>query len=316
MSFMGQANSGVNGKLITSYFRGQAGRLKNNRQASAFNNLLEASIEMDYAAQVFCSRFSWEGDEIKDYPIGYIERSLFYSGFCVGFMSEKYGFLVLPATASSFSILGEPANVLAQGYSETFDLAPGEYAILKDTNTYSCPAQVADRKSALVADCTRTIETYLLGMKKPVMMVTNDKNKLTNQKIMEEIVHNTPYILASQGKSGAAPEDEPPIFHNSPHNGGDLIALIQTKRALTNDMLGKIGVDCNGSGKSQYQSEDELEKETFFTNMINKQGHENRLYFVDKVKEMFDITLTVTNNVVEAQRQDDGGDGEMENEDA
>lgn len=309
---VGVGTTAFNAQYLTSRYMGQSARVKNNRQFSAYLNGLDAMIEFDYVCQVFCARFLWEGDEIDWMPEGYIERQLFFSPMVVGFKHPKYGFCVLPAYPNTLNFIGEPAEVIAQAYTESYTLQPDEYVLMKDTNTYSCPSTVVERKTALVADAGRTIETYMNGLKKPMVMVTDDKNKITNQEIAKQIMNNFPYILASnKGQAGETLRENAPIFHNSTHNGGDLLALIQARKALLGDVLGKIAIDSNQTVKGQYQSEQELDSASFFTDVLSVgQAVRNREKFVKEVSEKFGITLRVTNvlEMLKEEQQQEGSD--------
>lgn len=292
--------------FATNMYR-RTGR-KADREMAQYLNALDQDLEVSVVSQIFSSRFTWSGDAIAHIYTGYIEQSIFNAGFVVAHLDPEIGLVILPASVTSYSYMNTPNRFVLTGRGYSKNVGLDECVVIKDNDGWFVPRELAERKASIIADLGRAIEVYTGGMKKPVILTGTDKDALTNEIIAEQLLTNSPYIIARTKGMRMNDTDEVKV-HNTSHNASDLMGLVHAKQNLSNELLSKIGVSASTVHKSQYTSESELDKQDIYIDLLCNQAERNRLEAIQKMKEMWGIDVMLTNNMSQAtQYYDDGGE--------
>jgi len=253
------ATNGRDAQALTTQYGWSSG-LKKKLQPLA-QNAQDAALYMNRACELYCARFRWEGDILDQLliPPSYIETLLLNFGYC---LLAKYDgqILILPANATKFNNMGIPTHYSLMSYKQVVltEIKADDCVIIR-ANPICLPAfGMLNRLSGMVADLNRTFEVYANGMKKPLMIATNQDSALTNQIISEKILDNN-YFIMFENKNKVGLEPAPPLFHNTGHNSQDLLGIAMAKDEIFAEMNKQIGIRANPKNTKAYTSETEVD---------------------------------------------------------
>lgn len=146
------------------------------------------------------SMFIWEG-----LPQGcnerYLEEALYREGRAVFFYDEEYGFMTLKVNPTNqFNVYGEPTDVKASGHNGFIrDISDQEYVYIRN-NEYEIPTLYTTRLFAYrLANAERTIDTNVNNQKFPLVIITDDKQKLSMKSMYQKVATNEPVIFGVKG---------------------------------------------------------------------------------------------------------------------
>lgn len=287
-------------------------KVKRNKEKYAYvKNEVDALNEFNSACNIFCSRFKWSGKPLDNFSLGYIEKVLFFNGFCIGFKDETYGLMILPAAVKTLNYMNDPVEFTVSGNGYNKDVKVEDCVIIRDNILMIPPVLMVDRYAEIAADIGRTFETYAAGMKKPLVIATDEKSKVSNEILAAQYLNNKPFLLVGNNSSKIYKGEETlPNFFNSSHNSNDLNGIMMAKKSLYAEMLGKVGIDANLLNKNSYRSEMEMSDEKNAARLLIMQANECR---TKAAKELSDLAGSEINceNLVDALRSvDDSDEGE------
>lgn len=297
MVTMNRGWTGFNGfNARTLSYAAPKRRSKDEEKNAYIKNDIDIVNEFNSAYNIFCSRFKWSGEGLNNFSLGYIEKVLFYYGFCIGFIDKTYGFMILPATIKRLNYMNDPVefNVAGNGYNA--DVRIEECVVIRDNILMVPPVFMMERYAEISADIGRTFENYGYGMKKPLVIATDEKNKLSNEILSTQYLNNKPYLLVDMKKS-TFNEGNPPVFHNSTHNANDYNGIMMAKKSLYAEMLGKIGIDSNLLNKNSYRSEMEMDDEKNGTRLVLMQANDCRQKAAKELSELAQQEIKCENMV-------------------
>lgn len=284
---------------------------KRNRQQSLRINQMEEALQYDFIKRAFCSKFRWEGECLEYVLEGYLETMLFYNGSFIicpkkGKPSEV-GFY--QANPNKIDDMGMPLTYIVTtqnrgGKQANWEVHREDCVYVRDNSVGMVPFFWAQRKAAVIADISRTFEVYASGMKKPSVFMTTSHKKDTTALIAQKMLNNEPYILVEKETKSALGDQDAmlPLGHNS----GDLMGLIAAQKAVTGEVLTKLGIVANPSTKSQYVSNDEREDENEFATILAADQKRQRELACEQAKSRLGIDLTCesTSDVLDEEKME------------
>lgn len=296
-------------------------KLKNQRKLAGHLNQLDAGIEMSQARRLFCSRFRWGGEEIEPYPYGYIETLLYENGFCIAFRDPSTGELaILPASIVGVNKYWTPTEFIATpaggdlGADATFRLSAEECVVIKDNSLWEPMKAQLERRSGVVADVGRAIQTYIQGMKMSNLLFADDKTKLSLETAMQQKLDNAPYVIVDR-RIDVATDKLPENLLNGSFNAADLNGMMQAKKALKAEMSNSIGIDAVEQQKSQYVSESEQQGDAQAGSHFLQDAIENRQFAIREIERKLGAKLEcecVKDILQEKAREMDDADAEQD----
>lgn len=296
---------------------------KNNREAALALNNLDRGLENERLKSIITARYEWEGEATKELIQGYIESVIYSCGFAIGW--EWKGLPMFSAATIvewDRNYQPEKFSVICNKSFSGMIIGRDDAVIIKESNSMNVineaqfPASepYALRRAAVIADSGRAGEVYINGLKKPYIMATDDEDSLTNQSLINQLLNNFPFIMATFRKRLAGQETTP-IFHNSPHNGADLQAILNAKLALRSEALQLMGLAGGGSKeKNQYVSGDERDSDSQIGSILEGAAFSNRQKACDEMKEKFGWDISVKRTELQGQKEEEAIEEEKEGE--
>lgn len=217
------------------------------------------------------------------------ERVLFYNGLGAFFYDDKYGYVVLPATAQTgLDYYYEPTKWHTQGYGLNKSLNDTNSVLIRN-NLYGIPT-VQDTLYYVtkIVEVQRVIDTQLQLLKTPYIVKSTDKQVLTMKNILSKKEDGEVAIFVSN-------DINPEAFTIFPTPTDYTIdKLYDYKRKLINEYYALFGYNNNPEEKKERLIVDEVNA----NNEQTENGYVGVMYqmrkeAVDKINEMYGLNITV-----------------------
>ena len=211
---------------------------------------------LDRMKMVVLSMFEWvnlpDGMDAR-----YLEKCLYYKGMASLIDTEEYGYLNTQCTSNGYlNVYGLPSSLNCMTYNGLHwykDLytklaeTPEEIAkqrenecILVLNDMEGIPtASTIELFAYRLYECERACDTNIKGMKTPIMIVCNNKQRLTMENLYSQYDGNQPFIVADLD-SGINPDSIKAIKTDVPYVADK---LINYKKEIWNEFLTYIGVN-------------------------------------------------------------------------
>lgn len=301
--------------IASNYFNAQSFQTPDNKSKTSSNlNFNTYLIERQNLIQLYCARFDWSSPSLLSTK--YIENMLLHFGLAAIY-ETKSGWLIRPAVVKEFTLWGEPLTVTAyQSTTQTIDLnvLDGRVVLIKDNQAGNSPIKIIEHYSRLIADVSRSCEVYAKGLKKPLILEGKIESEKSRKQIVSNIHDNESYIVIDSNAikdltSGLS------VHQNSSHNAGDLKGLEMFKNSLFHECLARLGLTTPSELKKVQLTEDEVNKNDVFSNIIIGDSYKCREEATKKLYELSEIELTCElppdlNNAVANYSENDGGESD------
>lgn len=196
----------------------------------------------NYIKMLAASRFKWTGlpDTVN---IRYFENLLFERGSAVYYQEDKdiIGFVCLPvAWDGPPDIYGEPTEyeaIAVNGLTRKFEAKNNDSVIIYN-NTIKEPSDMVCRMFARrLYECDRTQDINIVAQKTPVLIMTDEKQRLTMAQVYQKYMGNQPVIF---GNKKAFDADAVKVLNTQAPFVADKIAGI--KNNIWADILNYLGI--------------------------------------------------------------------------
>ena len=185
----------------------------------------------------------------------YLERSLYYFGLACFCPTFKFGWLSLPCLPSAeMNIYGESIQYTAYSSSSNFYRTYARSDIVLVRNNYeSIPTDLTIRLFARrLYEAERAIDTNIKAQKTPVLILCDEKQRLTLQNVYQKYDGNEPVIFGSKALDISGVDvlktDAPFVADK----------LIQYKQNVWSDVLSFLGVNNTPYEKSAQLTSNEV----------------------------------------------------------
>ena len=141
-------------------------------------------------SNIAVTRYDW-----KNLPIGVNERLLNMSLYLVGkacfFEHEDYGLIALPCSnGSEYNLFYEPTRINAFSFGFTRILSFGEFELVRNNPTGTPTALTVYTYIKRMMDVLRSIDVVCARMKRPYLILCEEKQKLTFINLLKRIKDN------------------------------------------------------------------------------------------------------------------------------
>ena len=261
------------------------------------------------------SIYKWEGLP-ESCNARFLEKQLYYRGLAAFVPDPFLGWLSLPVLpADTINIYEESLmyTAFSVNYNKQYKL---DDLILIRNNLTCIPTDFVVRQFALrLYEVERAIDTNISSQKTPVLIITDDKQRLTMKNLYMQYDGNAPVIF---GDKSLNPDAIKVLKTDAPFIA-DKLAM--HRAAIWSEFLTFIGVQNVGTEKKERLTESESVANTGFFSMSNELGMLTRREAAEALSEKIgskvevinrdeelsldrELNLTLVENGVESEVQD------------
>lgn len=268
-------------------------------QAQQENMILFADM-FNYYANIGVSRFVWSGlPETVDERL--LNMGLFFSGNVAFFNHEMLGLIALPCNnGNRFNLLYQPIEVTAYGYDYSFTLRnlvstdpsipEQKFGFVRATPSGIPQALYMAHLLIRMADVLRALDVLCQRMKRPYVILCDEKERMTMVNLFKNIKDNEDLILGMKDynfKNGKSVEIAPTP---SPEN---LKSLWDSYKEYETQLLTMMGIDNKGYDKKERLLVDEVNANNMLINFSSVAMEKEINLGLSRVNEMFGTNITV-----------------------
>lgn len=254
---------------------------------SAYFNNTQYGIYLQYIAELAISQFEYKNLPDTVDP-RFIEMCLFFRGRAVFFKDEVLGFLCLNCSPrDGFNVYGIPKEreaIAVNGYHKELD---NENSVIIYNNYLRLSTFPEARYySRQLYNMDRIISVNINAQKTPVIVVCDEKQRLTFENLIKKYDGNEPFIWGNKTLG-----DKPltVLSTGAPFISKELFTLRQNYLA---DVLTRLGID-NNKEKKERMIVGELDVSRGETLAARYSRLDMRKYCIDKINKMFDLNIEV-----------------------
>ena len=242
------------------------------------------------------SIYRWEGLP-ESCNARFLERQLYYRGYAGFVPDENFGWLSLPiAPSGTINIYNEALYYNAFGNNYPTKRFLRENIVIVRNNLTCIPTDFAVRKFARqLYDCECAIDTNIAAQKTPVLIVCEDKQRLTMKNLYMQYDGNAPVIY---GDKSLNPEALRVLKTDAPYIADK---LTMHRAAIWSDFLTFIGVSNVGTEKHERLTEAESIANAGFYQISAELGLLARREAAKELSEKIGREVIVTNRAEEAE---------------
>lgn len=277
-------------ELLTSTYcpNNPLGDMYVKTEAQMENSKLFVEMYNRYS-NIAVTRYDW-----KNLPIGVNERLLNMSLYLVGkacfFEHEDYGLIALPCSnGSEYNLFYEPTRINAFSFGFTRTLSFGEFELVRNNPTGTPTALTVYTYIKRMMDVLRSIDVVCARMKRPYLILCEEKQKLTFINLLKRIKDNEDIVLAFKNygidKSNFEVAPLPSI--------GNIDQLWKTYRTYEDILYSAIGLDSKGDDKKERLLVDEVNANNMVTEMANEVNLKQLRLDIEKVNRRYGTNIEV-----------------------
>ena len=263
------------------------------------------------------SLFEWTGfpDSIS---VRFLEQSLFEMGKAAFILDKTKGYLALKCTPSGeLNVYLDPIKLTAYStnYNQEFILDEG--CVLIRNNYDMLPTEPTIRLFAQrLTNVERTLDTNIHAQKTPILILCDDKQRLTLKNLYHQYDGNEPFIF---GDKSMNPDMVKSIKTEAPFLADRLMVY---KRDIWNECMTFLGINNANTDKRERLITDEVEANDQLIQMSAQTMLLSRLEACKQINKLFGLSVTVkirdTAQLADKDpdqdpEEEDQGEGEQDN---
>lgn len=269
----------------------------NNREfIQYYNRFVELSVSM----------FAWDLPDTVDPR--FLELNLFAKGRAVFFKDDVLGYLALPARLGGrWDVYNKPTDRVAyarNGYQQNLD--PTNSVIIYNNFLRTNSMQTVEIYARRLYDIDRAIDVNIKAQKTPILIRTNEKNRLTMKNLYMQYDGNAPFIFADKSLD---PSDLSVLQTDAPFVAQD---LQQIKTEIYNECLTYLGISNVNFTKRERLIRDEVTRNQGGTIANRYSRLMARKQACEEIGKIFGVKCDVeyredfllTNDVLEAEDEE------------
>lgn len=216
--------------------------------------------------------------------------SLYLVGKACFFEHEDYGLIALPCSnGSEYNLFYEPTRINAFSFGFTRTLSFGEFELVRNNPTGTPTALTVYTYIKRMMDVLRSIDVVCARMKRPYLILCEEKQKLTFINLLKRIKDNEDIVLAFKNygidKSNFEVAPLPSI--------GNIDQLWKTYRTYEDILYSAIGLDSKGDDKKERLLVDEVNANNMVTEMANEVNLKQLRLDIEKVNRRYGTNIEV-----------------------
>lgn len=254
--------------------------------AEKYTNIL--NIWKKRMGDILISSIDWEGNPFfPEFSVP--ERFLYDRGFCVAFVDDIYGFMILPATGnSSLNPIGMPSSYMAYSASgAVYDgLVPDENCVVILNDIWMNPGiNIVSNYAERMTEIQITWLCNLNANKSPLMIVAEEEDLLSAENFYSQFTIGAPAIFLKNRNANFTP--------SALRTGAEFIApeLTMELRAVWSEFLTYVGVPSMDINKSERLLRDEVSQAMGGAIASRVPRMRSRKIAAEKIKDLFGIEI-------------------------
>ena len=213
----------------------------------------------------------------------HIERVLFQSGLAAFAYDDRLGFISLAALPSKKLNMyneAEGYQLNGIGYHRYFPL--NKCILIRNNLTATPTVWGVDQFAHRIAKALRTADINIDAQKTPILIVCDQKQKLTMKNVYMQYEGGYPVIYGDE--KGFSPDSVRVLTTDAPYIADKMQDYIQT---LWNDFLLWRGIDSVGTEKKERLISDEVNANNEHTNLAESTGLSTRQQAAEMLNEAY-----------------------------
>lgn len=214
-------------------------------------------------SNIAITRMVWTGlpDSVSE---RFLNMSLYFYGQAAFFNDKEFSYLCLPcSTAGSYNMYYEPTRVNAFSFNINRLLEKDEFVFIRNNPSCTPTAFTVFTCVKRMVDILRTIDVALYRMKRPYILICEEKQRLTYLNAMKKISDNEEVILGNKNfdfKQGTFEKMDMRTDYN-------LADLWSTYKNIENILYTALGIDSADNEKKERLLVDEVNANVMVTEM-------------------------------------------------
>lgn len=266
------------------------------------------SVLFDYYSRLRAlalARFEWEGVPNK-IPARYIEQVLYDYGRVLFFRDPNLGFMCLKCTPSAhFNAYHEPIKwvVVAAHYEKSGVEISADESVLIRNNYDVLPTDWTIRLFAhRLYETDRAIEINVNAQKTPILLLCDEKQRLTIKNLYKQYKGNEPVIYGDKDLSRDAITS---VKTDAPYVADK---LMKYKHDTWNEAMSFLGIENSNTDKRERLITEEVTANNESTQMAAAVMLLTRQEAAAQINEMFGTNITVKLRKLQTDQDQERGD--------
>lgn len=231
--------------------------------------------------------FKWSGLP-NGIPERFIEKQLFNNGICAFIDDDTLGYMVTKCTYDGrLNVYDEPVayNCYAIDYNKIFNA--NDCVVIRN-NAYSIPTRMTIRLFAQrLTEVERTIDVNIKGIKTPIVITCDEKERLTLVNLMKKYDGNIPFIFGNK----ALNTDGIKAIKTDVQYVGDQLMIM--KHDVWNEAMSFLGIANANTDKRERLITDEVNANNQMTSLSSQVMLKQREEAAKLINEKFGTNITV-----------------------
>lgn len=185
----------------------------------------------------------------------FLEKTLMFEGRAVLVNDSNLGILSLRALYDgSFNVYEEPTSITANGlnYNKRFNI--DECVLIRNTKMENSILAIIENYAWRLTNIARTIDTNVNAQKTPVIVLCDEKQKLSLTNLIKKYDGNSPFIFGYKSLANAL-EQITTLDLNAPYVADKLTDL---KNDIRNEIYTRFGINNSNTDKRERLNTDEV----------------------------------------------------------
>ena len=227
--------------------------MKQRTTAEKLTNYLSYYDYLNWLKQLQLNVFEWVGLP-ESINVRYLETTLMSHGFALFFHDEKLGYLALQgAAAGELNVYGEPVAYQIVSHAYSREISAMDCVIVKNNIEWQPSWRILSAFAARLSHIERITDINLNAQKTPILILTDDKQKLTMQNMYAQYEGNTPVVFAD--KNIVQPDSVKVLSTAAPYL---VDKLDEHKKNLWDEALTLMGINNANTNKKERLIVDEV----------------------------------------------------------
>ena len=269
----------------------------NKKSAAQQENMNLLLNEFNYWSNIAVSRIKWVNlPETVDERL--LNIGLYCAGQCAFFEHETLGLIALPCNSGNrFNILYQPIEVTASGYSATFNLSNvsdeerHQFELVRFTPSGIPQALGVMSLVSRMVDILRAIDVITQRLKRPYVVVCEEKERTTIDNAFKKVKDNEELILAV--KDYGLSDRSIQLMPTSQATVHDYSYLWESYKRYETKLYTMLGIDNKGYDKKERVLVDEVNANTMIIKMADDVNLKELRLGLDRVNETFHTAIYV-----------------------
>lgn len=221
----------------------------------------------------------------------FLEKTLMIEGRAVFVNDENLGILSLRALYDGqFNVYEEPIRVTANGLNYNKNYNIDECVIVRNNKLEEGIINVIDNYAWRLTNIMRTIDINVNAQKTPIIILCDEKQKLSMTNLIKKYDGNTPFIFGYKSLSNAI-EQISTLDLNATYVADKLTDL---KNDIRNEIYTRFGINNSNTDKRERLNTDEVNSNNEQIEFMVQSMLEERQKACEKVNKLWGTNIKVT----------------------